>query len=182
MPFKFVKTELPEVILVIPKVFEDHRGFFMESYKKTDFNKNGINIDFVQDNLSKSSKGVFRGLHYQLPPFPQGKLVRCSKGEILDIAVDIRKKSLTFKKWVCVSLSETNKNMLYIPPGFAHGFYTVSDTAEVAYKTTAEYSMKDDRGILWNDPEIGIKIDYDNIVLSDKDRILPRLVDADIFY
>ncbi len=184
MPFEFERLEIKDVILVKPKVFQDERGFFLESYKKSDFVKNGIDKDFVQDNHSKSVKGVLRGLHYQLPPKAQGKLVRCIKGEIFDVAVDIRKSSPTFGKWVGVILSEENKYMLYIPEGFAHGFLTLSDEAEVLYKTTDEYAPDLDRGIIWNDPDINIKWPIENIeqiLLSNKDKNLPPLKDAQIF-
>ena len=184
MPFEFVKTDIPEIILIKPKVFGDKRGFFMETYKKSDFDKVGIDTDFVQDNHSKSVKGVLRGLHYQKEPFAQGKLVRCIKGRIFDVAVDIRKGSPTFGKWVGYELSEENKLMLWIPKGFAHGFLTLSDEAEVIYKVSGgEYSPKHDAGIIWNDPDIGIEWPIENIkgiLLSDKDKNLPRLKDANI--
>lgn len=184
MPFEFIKTDIPEVILVKPVVFKDNRGFFMETYKKSNFEKVGINTDFVQDNHSKSIKGVLRGLHYQNEPFAQGKLVRCIRGKIFDVAVDIRKGSPTFGKWIGYELSEENKLMLWIPKGFAHGFLTLSEEAEVIYKVSGEeYSPQYDAGIIWNDPDIGIKWPLDNIdevLLSDKDKILPNLKNADI--
>ncbi len=179
MPFEFKQLEIQDVILVVPKIFEDERGFFLEGYKKSEFEKNGINIEFNQDNHSKSSKGVLRGLHYQLAPKAQAKLVRCIRGEILDVAVDIRKNSLTFGKWVSAKLTEDNKCMLYIPEGFAHGFVVLSDTAELLYKASNEYSKEHDRGILWNDPDINIKWDIDfEPVLSEKDKKQPRLKDV----
>ncbi len=176
MSFEFVKLAIEDVILIKPKVFGDNRGFFMESYKKSEFAENGINVDFCQDNHSKSSKGVLRGLHYQLPPKMQGKLVRCPKGKIFDVAVDIRKGSKTFGKWVGEILSEDNFNMLYIPEGFAHGFVVLSETAELLYKATNEYSPENDRGILWNDPDININwgLDFDPM-LSEKDKNQPLL-------
>ena len=176
MPFEFIKQNIPEVILIIPKVFEDNRGFFMESYKKSDFYANGICTEFKQDNYSKSSKGVLRGLHYQEEPNAQAKLVRCVKGKIYDVAVDIRKNSKTFGKYVKVELSESNKNMLYIPEGFAHGFVVLSDEAEILYKTSREYAPKSDRGILWCDKDINIdwEIDFEPI-LSEKDTRQPSL-------
>ncbi len=184
MPFEFIKTDIPDVVLVKPKVFGDSRGFFMETYKKSDFEKAGIDTDFVQDNHSKSIKGVLRGLHYQKEPFAQGKLVRCIKGKIFDVAVDIRKGSPTFGKWVGYELSEENKLMLWIPKGFAHGFLTLSEEAEVIYKVSGgEYSPQHDAGIIWNDPGIGIKWPLDSIkkiLLSDKDKKLPELKNADI--
>ena len=179
MPFEFKQLEIQDVILVVPKIFEDERGFFLEGYKKSEFEKNGINIEFNQDNHSKSSKGVLRGLHYQLAPKAQAKLVRCIRGEILDVAVDIRKNSPTFGKWVSAKLTEDNKCMLYIPEGFAHGFVVLSDTAELLYKASNEYSKEHDRGILWNDPDINIKWDIDfEPVLSEKDKKQPRLKDV----
>jgi len=184
LPFEFIKTDIPEVILVKPVVFKDNRGFFMETYKKSNFEKVGINTDFVQDNHSKSIKGVLRGLHYQNEPFAQGKLVRCIRGKIFDVAVDIRKGSPTFGKWIGYELSEENKLMLWIPKGFAHGFLTLSEEAEVIYKVSGEeYSPQYDAGIIWNDPDIGIKWPLDNIdevLLSDKDKNLPNLKNADI--
>ena len=155
MPFEFKKLEIPDVILIIPKVFEDDRGFFMETFKISDFKAYGISYEFVQDNHSKSKKGVLRGLHYQLYPKAQGKLVRCIRGRIWDVAVDIRKGSPWYGKWVAVELSEENKLMLWIPPGFAHGFVALED-AEIIYKCTAEYAPELDRGIIWNDPELAI--------------------------
>ena len=179
MPFEFKQLEIQDVILVVPKIFEDERGFFLEGYKKSEFEKNGINIEFNQDNHSKSSKGVLRGLHYQLAPKAQAKLVRCIRGEILDVAVDIRKNSPTFGKWVSAKLTEDNKCMLYIPEGFAHGFVVLSDTAELLYKASNEYSKEHDRGILWNDPDININWDIDfEPVLSEKDKKQPRLKDV----
>ncbi|HIS89101.1 TPA: dTDP-4-dehydrorhamnose 3,5-epimerase [Candidatus Avigastranaerophilus faecigallinarum] len=176
MPFEFKKLDIEDVQLIIPKVFKDERGFFLEGYKKSDFIKNGIDIDFNQDNHSRSTKGVLRGLHYQAAPKGQAKLVRCIKGEIFDVAVDIRKNSPTFGKWVGEKLSEENKHMLFIPDCFAHGFVVLSDVAELLYKASNEYSKEHDRGILWNDPDIGIDwgIDFEPI-LSEKDKIQPRL-------
>lgn len=181
MPFTFIHLELKELILIEPKVFFDERGFFLETYKKTEFVKNGIFEDFVQDNHSFSKKGVLRGLHYQLNPMAQGKLVTVIKGKIWDIAVDIRKKSPTFLKWVAVELSEENKNMFYIPAGFAHGFVTLEDDTHVLYKCTNEYSLQHEAGILWCDPEINIKWPIKNPILSKKDASLPLLKDAKIF-
>ena len=176
MPFEFERQKIEEVILVKPKVFGDNRGFFMESYKKSDFFKNGIDVEFNQDNHSKSTKGVLRGLHYQEEPYSQAKLVRCTRGRIYDVAVDIRKNSKTFAQYVKVELSEENKHMLYIPAGFAHGFVVLSDAAELMYKTTNEYAPEYDRGILWNDSDINIdwEIDFEPL-LSEKDKNQPRL-------
>ncbi len=184
MPFEFISTDIPDVILVKPKVFSDKRGFFMETYKKSDFELAGIDTDFVQDNHSKSVKGVLRGLHYQKEPFAQGKLVRCIRGRIFDVAVDIREGSPTFGKWVGYELSEENRLMLWIPKGFAHGFLTLSDEAEVVYKVSGnEYNPDYDAGIRWNDLDIGITWPVElveKILLSGKDRNLPFLKDADI--
>ena len=180
MPFEFTKLDIPDVIFIEPKVFGDERGFFVETYKYSDFQKNGIGINFIQDNHSSSCKGVLRGLHYQKNPKAQGKLVRCIKGEIFDVGVDIRKGSPYFGKWAGKILSEENKAMLYIPPGFAHGFLVLSDTAEVLYKTTDEYSPEHDRGVIWNDPDINIKWDIKEPSLSKKDENLPLLKNADI--
>ena len=178
MPFDFISLEIPDIKLVIPKVFKDDRGFFLESYKKSDFIANGIVDDFKQDNYSKSSKGVLRGLHYQASPKEQAKLVRCCRGKIFDVAVDIRKSSKTFGHWVGEILSEENNHILYIPAGFAHGFVVLSDTAEIIYKTSNEYSKEHDRGILWNDPDININWGIDFMpILSEKDKIQPLLKD-----
>ncbi len=177
---QFIKSAIPEVILIKPKVWGDERGFFLESYKKSLFVANGIPEEFIQDNHSESSFGVLRGLHYQLNPCAQGKLVRCCRGKIFDVAVDIRRNSPTFGTWVGYELSQENKQMLYIPAGFAHGFVTLSDKAELLYKTTGEYSAAHDRGILWNDPAIGI--DWQGItepILSAKDQSQPLLKDAE---
>ncbi len=183
MPFEFKRLKIEEVILVIPKVFNDERGFFLEGYKKSEFEKNGINVEFNQDNHSKSTKGVLRGLHYQLPPKGQAKLVRCIRGKIFDVAIDIRRNSSTFGKWVGEILSEDNKNMLFIPEGFAHGFIVLSDEAELLYKASNEYSKEHDRGILWNDPDINIDwgINYTPI-LSEKDKNQPKLSEAKDLY
>lgn len=176
MPFEFEKQTIEDVILVKPKVFGDNRGFFMESYKKSDFFDNGIDVEFNQDNHSKSTKGVLRGLHYQAYPHGQAKLVRCSKGRIYDVAVDIRPTSQTFGKYVKVELSEENKHMLYIPIGFAHGFVALSDEVELLYKASGEYSPQADRGLLWNDKDINIDWDIDfEPLLSEKDKIQPTL-------
>lgn len=176
MPFEFERQKIEDVILVKPRVFGDNRGFFMESYKKSDFVKNGIDVEFVQDNHSKSSAHVLRGLHYQEAPYGQAKLVRCSKGRIYDVAVDIRPGSKTFGQYVKVELSEENKQMLFIPDGFAHGFVVLSEEAELLYKTSKEYAPQADRGILWSDKDINIdwEIDFEPI-LSEKDKIQPAL-------
>lgn len=176
MPFEFERQKINDVILVKPKVFGDNRGFFMESYKKSDFFENGIDVEFNQDNHSKSTKGVLRGLHYQAKPHGQAKLVRCSKGRIYDVAVDIRPNSETFGQYVKVELSEDNKQMLFIPEGFAHGFVALTDEVELLYKASGEYNQQADRGIFWNDKDINIDwgIDFAPI-LSDKDSCQPEL-------
>lgn len=179
MPFEFKKLEIPDVILIKPKIFYDVRGFFLETYKSSDFLKAGIEKTFVQDNLSYSKKGVLRGLHYQLNPASQGKLVRVLKGKILDVAVDIRKGSPTFGRWISEILSEDNRHMLWIPEGFAHGFLSLEEGTEVLYKNTSEYEPSLDRGIIWNDPEIGINWGIDNPIVSDKDNKHPLLKEAD---
>lgn len=180
MPFNFKKLNTQDVILIEPEVFGDNRGFFVETYKKSDFVKAGIPDDFIQDNHSKSSFGVLRGLHYQLVPHAQGKLIRCIQGEIFDVAVDIRKSSPTFGKWVGETLTSDNKKMLYIPAGFAHGFLTLSETAEIAYKSNDEYAPQYERGIIWNDPDINISWpDIQDITLSSRDRNLPTLNNAE---
>lgn len=180
MSFIFETLELPEVVLITPRVFGDARGFFVETYKRSEFAGAGITEYFVQDNCSRSSKHVLRGLHYQKSPAAQGKLVRCLSGRIFDVAVDIRRGSPTYARWVGVELSEENRQMLYIPPAFAHGFVVLDDMAEIMYKCTQEYSPGNDRGILWSDPEIGIEWTVADPLLSEKDRALPLLKDADI--
>ena len=176
MPFEFEKQKIEDVILIKPKVFGDNRGFFLESYKKSDFFNNGIKDEFNQDNHSKSTKGVLRGLHYQIAPFGQAKIVRCTKGKIYNVAVDIRPNSKTFGKYVKVELSQDNKHMLYIPTGFAHGFVALSDVAEILYKASGEYNPNADRGILWCDKDINIdwEINFEPI-LSEKDKVQPKL-------
>lgn len=171
MPFVFEKQSIEDVILIKPKVFGDNRGFLVETYKKSDFVANGIKVEFNQDNCSKSTAQVLRGLHFQRAPHAQAKLVRCSKGQIYDVAVDIRKGSKTFGKYVKVELSEENKHMLYIPEGFAHGFVVLSPEAELIYKMSGEYSSEADCGIIWNDKDINIDwgVDFQPI-LSEKDK------------
>lgn len=179
MPFKFSRLEIPDIILVEPLSFKDNRGVFMELYKYSDFARAGIKECFLQDNYSRSVKNVLRGLHYQKYPRAQGKLVRCLKGRVFDVAVDIRNGSPTYGRWVGVELSENNNIMLYIPPAFAHGFVVLSNLAEVLYECTEEYSPEDDRGIIWNDPDIRINWPVKKPILSEKDRRHPLLKDAD---
>lgn len=178
-----IDTEIPDVKIFEPKVFGDERGFFFESFNQKVFETAiGRKVDFVQDNHSKSSKGVLRGLHYQLPPMAQGKLVRVVQGEVFDVAVDIRKSSPTFGKWVGVNLSAENKRQLWIPEGFAHGFLTLSDTAEFLYKTTNYYSPKDEGAIIWSDANLGIAWPIaDEILVSGKDQVAPTLGNAKTF-
>lgn len=180
MPFEFEKTGLEEVILVKPRIFPDGRGFFLEAFKSGDFAKAGLPAEFVQDNHSRSVKGVLRGLHYQRGKAAQGKLVRCVAGAILDVAVDIRKDSPAFRKWVSAELTAENANMLYVPPGFAHGFLVLSDSAEIIYKCTTEYSPGNEGGVLWNDPDIAVDWGIVAPTLSPRDAGLPLLKDASL--
>tara|TARA_B100001175_G_C19437902_1_gene604574 strand:- start:396 stop:947 length:552 start_codon:yes stop_codon:yes gene_type:complete len=176
---KFIETKIKDLIIIEPVVFGDDRGYFFESYIQKKFKGNLGNISFVQDNESKSFKGVLRGLHFQKPPFEQAKLVRCIKGKVLDVAVDIRKESKTFGKYLTVELSEENKRQLFIPRGFAHGFLALSDYAIVTYKVDNVYAPKYDAGIKWNDKELNIDwgIEYSQVFVSEKDSNLPYLTD-----
>ncbi len=172
--------EIPDVLLITPKVFGDARGFFLESFSAQLYAEAGMTLPFVQDNCSRSKKGTLRGLHFQEPQ-PQGKLVWVPRGAVYDVAVDIRVGSPTFGKWVGAELSEENKRQLWVPPGFAHGFLVLSDEADFFYKCTDYYQPKHDRGILWNDPAINIEwptLDGAELLLSDKDRKQPLLADA----
>lgn len=182
--FKFTYTEIEGVFIAEPAVFPDERGYFMETYNENDFREEGIDLTFVQDNQSKSSKGVLRGLHFQKTQ-PQGKLVRVISGEVFDVAVDLRKASRTYGKWIGVRLSAENKKQFFIPKGFAHGFVVLSDEAEFVYKCTDFYKGDDEGGILWNDPDIGIEwpiedIGEENILLSEKDKLWKPLKDTDV--
>lgn len=180
--FNFINTEIEGVYIIETTVFGDQRGYFMETYNENDFKEAGLNVEFVQDNQSKSKKGVLRGLHFQ-NKYPQGKLVRVLKGKVFDVAVDLRKNSKTYGKWVGVELSEENKRQFYVPEGFAHGFVVLSDEAEFAYKCTEFYHPEDEGGILWNDSDIGIDWPIDNIeeiLLSKKDEILKPLKETKI--
>jgi len=178
----FIPTALPEIIVIEPKIFADERGFFLESYQKQKFSEHGINVSFVQDNHSKSCQGTLRGLHYQIQQ-AQGKLVRVISGEIFDVAVDIRRYSPTFGKWFGECLSEKNRKMLWVPPGFAHGFYVTSSQAEVLYKTSDYYAPQWERSIIWNDPTIGIEWPIGSMhpVLSPKDLLGKSLIDAEVY-
>jgi dTDP-4-dehydrorhamnose 3,5-epimerase len=174
-----IETILPGVLILEPQVFGDERGWFMETYNSERFRAAGIPQEFVQDNHSRSSRGVLRGLHYQ-EPNPQGKLVRCPRGSLFDVAVDIRKGSPTFGRWFGVELNDENKRMLWVPPGFAHGFCVISEMAELVYKVTSLYEPANDRAIRWNDPDIGIAWPIDTTApqLSTKDAAAPLLANA----
>ena len=179
----FAPTAIPEVVEVLPRVFEDPRGFFLESWNARAFAASGLDLDFIQDNHSRSSRGILRGLHYQIRQ-PQGKLVRVVQGEVFDVAVDLRRSSPTFKSWVGVYLTAAKHNMLWIPPGFAHGFYVTSETADLLYKCTELYAPDDDHTVRWNDPEIGIEwplVNGEPPTLSTKDAAGKSLQDAVIF-
>lgn len=181
---KATPTAIPDVMVVEPRVFGDARGFFYESFNQQAFNQaTGTDFAFVQDNHSRSAKGVLRGLHYQLPPHSQGKLVRVVRGAVWDVAVDMRANSPTFGQWVAQELTEYGHKQLWIPPGFAHGFVVLSDSADFLYKTTAYYAPESDRGIAWNDPAIGIQWPDVGVewLLSDKDSKQPLLKDAEVF-
>lgn len=176
-----IATRLPDVLLLEPKVFGDARGFFMESWNRHTFADQGLDLDFVQDNHSRSARGVLRGLHYQLNQ-PQGKLVRVTSGAVFDVAVDLRRSSPHFGKWTGHELSADNQRMLWVPPGFAHGFLVLSESADFMYKTTAYYAPQWDRGIRWDDPEIGVQWPLElTPTLSAKDQVLPLLRDAESY-
>lgn len=175
------ETTLPGVLLIEPRVFGDARGFFLESWNLRSFADAGIDQEFVQDNHSRSSRGVLRGLHYQMHN-PQGKLVRVTQGAVFDVAVDIRRSSPHFGRWVGYELNEANHRMLWIPPGFAHGFLVLSETADFLYKCTTLYDLPSDRGIAWDDPAIGIDWPLSGApLLSAKDAAAPRLAEAELF-
>ena len=180
--FKFTEVDIPGILVIEPKVFKDDRGFFMESYNKGNFKDAGFDPAFVQDNHSQSKKGVLRGLHYQNNPSPMGKLVRCLKGRIFDVGVDIREGSPTFGKWYGEILDDQNMKMLYFPPGFAHGFLSLEDDTHVYYKCTGLYSKENESAILWSDPAIGITWPLKEVggepLLSPRDKVHPLLKDA----
>lgn len=178
MPFTFSQTDLPGVVVVEPRVFGDERGAFLETYKRSEFVAAGVTVDFVQDNHSVSQAGVLRGLHYQLPPYEQGKLVRVISGRAWDVAVDIRPDSPTFRQWVGVELSGENHRMLYIPSGFAHGFVALEDETHFVYKCTAEYDKASEGGIRWDDPDIAVEWPRGEVLVSEKDAALPPLAEA----
>jgi len=184
MAFKIIETKIKDLVHIEPTVYGDHRGYFVESYNKEALKEDGLDYDFVQDNESKSSKGVLRGLHFQTK-HTQGKLVRCTQGKVLDVAVDLRKNSATYCQWESVVLDSEKKNMFYVPEGFAHGFLVLSDVAVFNYKCTDYYAPEYDGGMLWNDPAVGIdwqleKHSIDEVKLSDKDKSLPLLKDLDL--
>jgi dTDP-4-dehydrorhamnose 3,5-epimerase len=179
---KVVRTEIPDVLILEPKVFGDERGFFFEPYNRRVFREaTGLDVEFVQDNHSRSKAGVLRGLHYQIRQ-PQGKLVRVTAGEVYDVAVDLRRSSATFGKWVGFSLDATSKRMAWIPPGFAHGFLVVSEYAEFLYKTTGYYAPEHERTLRWDDPQLGIAWPLQGApIVSARDADAPRLTEAELF-
>ena len=178
---EFIETGLPQLLIIKPKVFTDSRGYFYESYLQEKLEERGINTNFIQDNQSKSVRNVLRGLHYQLEPYAQAKLVRVLQGEVLDIAVDLRRNSPTFGQWHSIVLSDENHYQFYIPRGFAHGFSVLSDTAIFSYKCDNSYHPEAERGLRFDDPDLGIdwKINLDHAIVSEKDLRLPNLKDAD---
>ena len=180
--FNFIETKIKDLYIIEPKVFGDDRGYFIETYNRRDFVEAGLDMIFVQDNESKSKKGVLRGMHFQTK-FTQGKLVRVTQGEVYDVAVDLRKGSPTYGEWEGILLSAENKKQFYVPEGFAHGFLVLSDEAVFNYKCTNLYSPEYDGGLLWNDPDVGIKWPLegiDEIILSEKDKKQPRLNELDL--
>ena len=179
MPFTFKRLSIPDVILVEPSSFSDDRGFFFESFKESDFFSNGIDKNFVQDNFSHSVNGVIRGLHFQKAPKAQAKLDTVLKGKIFDVAVDIRKNSPTYGKWVSEILSDDTHNLLYVSEGFAHGFCVISDEADVLYKVSNEYSQEHERSIIWNDPKLNIQWPITKPIISNKDNKLSLLENLD---
>ena len=179
MPFTFLRLANPDVILIEAKAFVDERGFFSETFQRSEFLKHGIPYSFVQDNHSRSRHGVLRGLHYQKQPAAQAKLVSVIRGEIFDVVVDIRKESPFYGLWTATVLSDQNRRSLFIPEGFAHGLLVLSEEADVSYKVTAEYSPENERGIVWNDPRISIDWPIKDPLLSVKDAQLPTLESAD---
>ena len=179
--FNFIETKVKDVYIIEPTVFGDNRGFFMETYHYEEFSKAGLDIVFVQDNHSKSKKSVLRGLHFQ-KKHPQGKLVKVIKGAVYDVAVDLRKDSTTFGKWVGVELTEDNKKMFYVSEGFAHGFVTLEDDTEFLYKCTDYYHPEDEGGLIWNDPNLNVSWPMDTPILSEKDKKWPTLKELDFFF
>ena len=181
MPFEFVPLAISDLILIKPRAFPDERGFFLETYKESDFRQNGIDVQFKQSNHSCSAAQVLRGLHYQLPPFEQGKLVRVVSGMVWDVAVDMRPDSATFGKWIGVELSGENHHLFWIPGGFAHGFVALTENVHLEYQCTNEFRKDAEGGVRWDDPELGIKWPRQDILVSDKDVILPLFQNATPF-
>jgi len=181
MPFSFRRLAIADVVLVAPPVFADARGWFCEWFKASEFRAAGIVDEFVQDNHAHSIRGVLRGLHFQKDPCAQAKLVRCVQGTIFDVAVDVRRSSPTFGRWVAEILSSENRSMLYVPAGCAHGYCVLSESADVLYKAGAEYSPSREAGVRWDDPEIGITWPVRHPIISEKDAALPLLKDAEVF-
>ena len=183
---EFIRTKIPDIILIKPKVFGDDRGFFMETYRKEEFTEAGISMPLVQDNHSRSKKGVLRGLHFQVQPV-QGKIVRVILGEVYDVSVDLRRSSPTFKHWVGINLSKKNKYQVWIPPGFAHGFYVLSEWAEVVYKVTDYWAPEGEKTLSWNDPDVSVDWplnDANKPILSNKDNqgtLLREMNESDLF-
>ena len=175
-----IETSLAGVLILEPRVFADDRGFFLETYRREQFVELGIDVEFIQDNRARSAKNILRGLHYQLQ-HPQGKLCHVTRGEVFDVAVDVRRNSPNFGKWTGVVLSEKNHRMLYVPPGFAHGYCTLTDDVDFLYKCTDRYFPEGERSIIWNDPQIGIEWPVDSPLVSDKDRQAPLLADAECY-
>jgi dTDP-4-dehydrorhamnose 3,5-epimerase len=179
MPFQFRRLSIQEVVLIETKLIDDKRGFFQETFKASEFESHGVTSDFVQDNHSRSLRRTLRGLHYQLPPQAQGKLISVLRGQVFDVAVDIRRGSASYGQWVGQELSDRNGFMLYIPPGFAHGFCVISKEADVSYKVTAEYAPTLERGFIWSDPFVGIEWPISTPSMSVRDAQLPLLQDAE---
>ncbi len=176
MPFEFIRQSIPDVILVRPRIFSDDRGAFLETYKREDFEKAGIRGDFLQDNVSRNTRrGVLRGLHFQRDPNGQAKIVRCTRGRIYDVAVDVRRGSETFGKFVAMELGDDDAASLYVPRGFAHGYLSLTDGSEVLYKVDGPYAPNAESGLLWNDPDVGIPWPVKDPILIARDRELPRL-------
>jgi len=182
MPFSFTRLDIPGAVLIEPRVFPDNRGLFLESWKQSEFEKNGVPGSFVQENHSVSQHNVLRGLHFQRPPHAQGKLVRVIVGEVFDVGVDLRRDAATYRQWVGVTLSAANRRMLYLPPWCAHGFRVLSDTAEVVYKVTAEYNKEAEDGVIWDDAEIGIDWGISDPLLSSRDEQWSSLKDIRPIY
>ena len=179
MPFRFTGLDLPGVVLIEPKIFPDERGFFLETYKHSEFTSNGIEEPFVQENHSYSLRGTLRGLHYQKNPKAQSKVVRVVVGSIFDVVVDIRRGSPRYGHWIGVHLSAENQKMLYVPTGFAHGAYVVSDEAALLYLVSSEYAPECEAGVIWNDPALGVQWPEDKPTLSSRDQMWPVLANAD---